>query len=50
MNCDDGGRVLWIDATDAGRLVSGEPLHEPDEWPTFAEFFAFLLDEEEADR
>ena len=32
--------------TDAGRLATAKP----DEWQTFAEFFAFLLDEEEPDR
>ena len=36
--------------TDAGRPATAEPLRKPDEWQTFAEFFAFLLDEEEPDR
>jgi hypothetical protein len=50
MNCAEGGRVLWIDASDAGRLATSDTLRKPDEWPSFAEFFAHLLDEEDLDR
>jgi hypothetical protein len=50
MNCAKGGSVLWIDATDAGRLATGEALRNPDEWPCFADFFAHVLEEEELDR
>ena len=32
------------------KVIPAEPLRKPDEWQTFAEFFAFLLDEEEPDR
>jgi hypothetical protein len=50
MNCAEGGSVLWIDATDAGRLATGEPLRKPDEWTCFADFFSEILEQEELDR
>jgi hypothetical protein len=50
MNCAEGGRVLWIDGAYARGLATNAPLDKHEEWPSFVEFFAYLLDEEEADR
>lgn len=50
MDCAAGGRVIWIDATDVKRIGSQSLLRQPDSWNSFAEFFEYLLDEEEEDR
>ena len=50
MDCDTGGRIIWIDATDAERIGSQDFARQPDTWNSFSEFFDYLLDEEEADR
>lgn len=50
MDCDAGGKVFWIDAIDAGRIASQSFAAQPTIWDSFAEFFVYLLDEEEADR
>lgn len=50
MDCSNAGKVLWLDAIDAGRISSQGFARQPDSWASFADFFAFLLDEEEADR
>lgn len=50
MDCNSGGRTIWIDAIDAKRILSQAFIRPPDSWNTFAEFFEYLLNEEEADR
>lgn len=42
-----GPQVIWIDAVEAETLATGDFDHEPDVWPTFADFFAECLEEEE---
>lgn len=49
MECVGSGRVLWLDAIDVGRLRWESFSRSPDIWPSFIEFFSYLLDEEEAD-
>lgn len=43
-------RVLFLDAIDAENLATGTFESEPDTWPTFADFFDTMLDEEEEER
>ena len=50
MDCAAGGRVIWIDAIDVERISTQSFMSQPDSWNSFAEFFEYLLDEEEADR
>ncbi|WP_454675451.1 SMI1/KNR4 family protein [Achromobacter pestifer] len=49
MECVGSGRVLWLDALDVGQLKSEQFSRPPDTWPSFVEFFSYLLDEEEED-
>lgn len=50
LDCFGEGRVLWVDAVDASRIVTGKFTSKPNIWPSFANFFSYLLDEEEAER
>lgn len=50
MDCNAGGRVIWIDAFDAGRVQTQEFFSEPTVWNSFGDFFEYLLEEEEEDR
>lgn len=49
MECVGNRKVFWLDAIDVGRLESESFSRSPDVWPSFAEFFSYLLEEEEAD-
>lgn len=47
----DSGVVTWCDDYDVLRLDgSSQMLGKPNTWPSYADFFEFLLDEELADR
>lgn len=47
----DSGIVTWCDNFDVSRLDgSSEMLGKPDTWPSYAEFFEHLLDEEAEER
>lgn len=47
----DSGVVTWCDNFDVSRLNgSSEMLGKPDTWPSYAEFFEYLLDEEGEER
>ena len=49
-NGKDGSRVIWCDAFDVKNLENPEKLRSPKIWPSYSEFFAFLLNEEERER
>ncbi len=42
--------VIWCDASDVYRLGTLEELRKPDTWPSYAEFFSYLLGAEAEDR
>jgi hypothetical protein len=44
------GSVLWLDSTDIDNLNHPELLHDPQTWTSYADFFSFLLKEEEEER
>ncbi len=47
-NPDKAAPVFWISSTDAYNLIEKKPLLDnPTIFPTFADFFEYLLDEEE---
>jgi hypothetical protein len=44
------GSVFWVDSTDVDKLKHPELLHAPQTWASYADFFSFLLKEEEEER
>lgn len=52
MKCfGDHEEVYWISMEDAYRYCDGDPfMYNPITFPTFADFFSYLLDEEEKER
>jgi hypothetical protein len=50
MDCNEGGRIFWIDAIDAERVASHAFITKRDVWATFGDFFEYLLSAEEKDR
>jgi hypothetical protein len=42
--------VIWCDNEDVYRLDTLEELREPSTWTSYAQFFQYLLDEEQLDR
>ena len=50
MDCENGGKVIWLDAIDVARISSNSFTKQPDSWNSFSDFFDYLLEEEEADR
>ncbi|NWB95770.1 hypothetical protein HX882_07715 [Pseudomonas gingeri] len=50
MDCNEGGAVIWCDATDAPRLGKERLMSPPKVWRNYTEFLEYLIDEEELDR
>ena len=47
----DTGSVTWYDANDVAYLDTPQEMSAaPDTWPTYADFFEFLLDREDEQR
>ena len=42
--------VIWCAAHDVERFGDLTAMSNPETWPTYAEFFSYLLDEEEEER
>jgi hypothetical protein len=40
-------RVIWLDAVEAPKLGNVSGLRKPTLWPSYADFFSFLLDSQE---
>jgi len=48
MDTQSTPSIIWLDAVEVNKLDSRSFLSEPDEWSTYADFFAQLLNDEEA--
>jgi hypothetical protein len=46
----DGAAVIWLDATDVRRLNNVGSLNNPQLWPSYSDFFKFLLEQEQDER
>jgi hypothetical protein len=50
LDCESGA-IIWCAAANACRLEDRKTMLSPyDSWPDYLSFFAFLLDEEQAER
>ena len=47
MDTQSTPSIIWLDAVEVNKLDSRSFLSEPDEWSTYADFFAQLLNDEE---
>jgi len=50
MDTENTPSIIWCDATEVSKLDTNTFISKPDEWSTYAEFFAYLIEDEEEER
>ena len=50
MDTENTPSIIWCDATEVSKLDVKSFVSKPDEWNTYAEFFAYLIEDEEEER
>ena len=50
MDTENTPSIIWCDATEVSKLDAKSFISKPDEWNTYAEFFEYLIEDEEEER